>query len=90
MVPLMSAGPSPADVSGTLSSSAEIKCGVHQGSILGPLLFFIYVVNKKLLLYADDSAILVADKHMSNIEKLLKRNLRRLVIGSLTISYPYT
>ena len=69
------------DVSGTLSSSAEIKCGVPQGSILGPLLFLINVndmsgvVNNKLLLYADDSAILVADKHTSNIEKLLKKEL---------------
>ena len=33
------------------------------------------VVNNKLLLYADDSAILVADKHISNIEKLLKKEL---------------
>ena len=69
------------DVSGPLSSSAEIKCGIPQGSILGPLLFLIYVndmsgvVNNKLLLYADDSAILVADRHISNIEKLLKKEL---------------
>ena len=31
--------------------------------------------NNKLLLYADDSAILVADKHISNIKKLLKKEL---------------
>ena len=54
-------------MSGTISSSAAIACAVPQGSILGPLLFLIYVkdmsgaVNHRLLLYADDSVILVAD-----------------------------
>ena len=69
------------DVSGTLSSSAAISCGVPQGSILGSFLFLIYVhdmsgaVNHKLLLYADDSAILVADKNVSTIEILLQKEL---------------
>ena len=60
------------DVLGTLSSSVE---GVPQGSILEPLLFLINVndmsgvVNNKLLLYADESAIMVADKHKSNIDQ---------------------
>ena len=69
------------DVSGMLSSCTEIKCGVPQGLVLGHLLFLIYVndmsgvVSNKLLLYADDSAILVADKHISNIETLLKKEL---------------
>ena len=69
------------DLSGTLSSSAAISCGVPQGSILGPLLFLIYVndmsgaVHHKLILYADDSAILVADKSVSTIESLLQKEL---------------
>ena len=52
-----------------------------QGSILGPLLFLIYVydmsgaINHKLLLYTDDSAILVADKNISTIESLLQNEL---------------
>ena len=53
-------------VNGNLSDSSPITCGVPQGSILGPLLFLCYVNDMaistssecKLLLYADDSAIL--------------------------------
>ncbi len=52
----------------TVSKSMPIICGVPQGSILGPLLFLCYVndmpvsVKSKLLLYADDSALLVSHR----------------------------
>ena len=68
-----------ADVSGTMSSYSKIACGVPQGSILGPLLFLIYVndmagaLDEKLLLYPDDSAILVSDKDVTSIELLLQK-----------------
>ena len=48
-------------VTGPYSSTAKIDCGVSQGSILGPLLFLLYVNDVKqavdcdLFLYADDS-----------------------------------
>ena len=61
------------DVEGILSESKEVTCGVPQGSILGPLLFLIYVndmsaaVKSRLLLYADDSALLVSGKDVKVI-----------------------
>ena len=69
------------DISGTLSSKASVTCGVPQGSILGPLLFLIYVndlsgvVKGKVLLYADDTGILVSGKSKSEIEAALSRSL---------------
>ena len=53
-----------------------------QGSILGPLLVLIYVngmkvaVKCKLILYADDSALLVFGKDVFKIEHVLSGELK--------------
>ena len=69
------------DVSGTFSSQANISCGFPQESVLGPLLFLIYVngmsavVKHKLLLYADDAAILVSGTNIEQVQLLLSGEL---------------
>jgi len=72
------------DIGGTLSTPAIVTCGVPQGSILGPLLFLIYVndmpsaVSCKLLLYADDSALLVSGKDPADIQQRLSSELQSI------------
>ena len=63
------------DINGTMSSPLPVNCGVPQGSILGPLLFLLYINDMqtacscKLFLFADDSALLI-----SGDDKVLRRH----------------
>lgn len=69
---------------GTESDFLGVKCGVPQGSILGPLLFLYYVNDMsasvgsdcKLLLYADDIAILFSDENPDIISSKLSKELQ--------------
>ena len=70
------------DVDGTMSVAKCITCGVPQGSILGSLLFLLYItdmsaaVKCKLLLYADDSVLLASGKDIVEIEATLSSELK--------------
>ena len=69
------------------SSTQPIKCGIPQGSILGPLLFIIYINDicnvsdmSFCILYADDTTVIIKDKEISILLKTLKVELEKLSI----------
>ena len=72
---------------GTKSSFLDITCGVPQGSILGPLLFLIYindmknsVKNSVLHHFADDTNLLCSDANEKNLKKKMNEDLKLIYI----------
>ena len=63
----------------------RITAGVPQGSVLGPLLFSIYVNDVprqpgvQVALFADDTAVFTADRHEERAVLRLQRQLDTLV-----------
>ena len=70
---------------GRQSEIQSITCGVPQGSILGPLLFIIYMndicnVSELLftVMYADDTCVVIHGKYMLSIITTLNHELHML------------
>ena len=68
-------------INGSLSNWAEISVGVPQGSILGSLLFniflndvFLFISNSKLCNYTDDNTSYTLWKHLDEIKVDLQCN----------------
>ena len=64
------------------STLQNITCGVPQGSILGPLLFFLYIndlgyVSNDLpaFIFADDTSMLIHDKDISSLQSHINDTL---------------
>ena len=67
------------------SKYRDITCGVPQGSILGPLLFLLYVnemayVSNLLfsILFADDTNVFISGKNIKNLTQIMNNELEKL------------
>ena len=72
-------------VQSTLSDSCDVAFGVPQGSILGSLLFVLFIndlptaISKcNILLYADDAVIFAAHKDIKILEETLNDELNEV------------
>ena len=70
---------------GVDSNIKFISCGVPQGSVLGPLLFLLYINNLpniskhlKFFFFADDTNIYYVANDLKNLEKKINKELQKL------------
>ena len=71
-------------LNGNYSTKGVVKCGIPQGSVLGPLLFSIFIndlpihiLNTKFVcdLFADDNSIHSRGTNVESVQRILQEGL---------------
>ena len=85
------------EINSCFSDKEIVPCGVPQGSVLGPLLFLLFIndipnSSQKLnfVLFADDTNMLYADRHPKSLEETVNKELKNvfewLHVNKLTLN----
>jgi len=88
-------------VGSSVSEPKDVKCGVPQGSVLGPLLFSVYINDLPrvvvwciMIMYADDVVLYRSGKSRKEVEEALQLDIDKISewskLNGLTVSIAKT
>ena len=74
------------------SDLLDMTCGVPQCSVLGPIMFIIYINDisnvsavVKCALFADDTNIFCSERNLTDLQLKLNRGLKRIIYYFVTL-----